>query len=394
MTRAPYTGANAAPVTREDALAMVQDLLDAAVRHDVSDIIKWYADDAVAVSPVFGVVSGRARIAATWETQFATFADLRLDVADILVDGERVAILGTVHTIDRGGWFGRPATGGPINYRLVLLLTVIDGKIVRDERIYDSAGVLERLEKARLDKELRTAAEVQRALLTRTADVGRCCESAGDSVPCRAIGGDFFEFLELPSGESGIVLADVAGKGPAAALLAAMVQGMFAVEAPAGRGPAATLSRINERLAARRIESRFATLVYATLSSDGRLVYSNAGHNPPVLLGRAGTHRLTTGGPILGSFGDAVFEEETLRLHDQDTLVMFTDGVTEARSTNDEEFGEDRLLACLTGNVGSAPGALLNRIFDAVRMFCGDAAQSDDITVTVTRYTSSGEESD
>jgi ketosteroid isomerase-like protein len=373
-------------MSREDALALVRQLVDSARRRDISRLMDAYADEAIAVSPVFGEVRGRAGIAATWETLSSTFADFAVEVSTVLVDGDRIAVLSTIATTDRMGWFGRPATGGPISYRLVLLLTVAGGKIVRDERIYDSTGVVERLEKVRLDKELRTAADVQRALLSRTSHIGRFCESVGDSVPCRAIGGDFFEFVELPSGDAGIVLGDVAGKGPAAALLAALLQGMFAVEAPAGGGPAVTLTRINQRLAARRLESRFATLVYGVLSSDGRLVYSNAGHNPPVLVARDGIRRLTTGGAILGVFGDAVFEEETLHLHDQDTLVMFTDGVTEARSESDEEFGEHRLMACLRTDAASPPNVLLHRIFAAVRSFCQHADPSDDITVTVTRF--------
>jgi ketosteroid isomerase-like protein len=373
-------------MSRETALALARQLLDAAWRRDISQLRDLYAEQAVAVSPVFGEVRGGAEIAATWETLFLTFADAAIEISDVLVDGDRVAVLSTLTATDRIGWFGRPATGGRISYRLVLLLTVAGGKIVHDERIYDSTGVLERLEKVRLDKELRTAGDVQRALLSRTSHRGRFCESVGDSVPCRAIGGDFFEFVELPSGDVGIVMGDVAGKGPAAALLAALLQGMLAVEAPAGGSPAATLSRINRRLAARSLESRFATLVYGVLSSDGRLVYSNAGHNPPVLAARDGIRRLTAGGPILGPFADAVFEEETLRLHDRDTLVMFTDGVTEARSAGDEEFGEDRLMACLSTDAASAPIVLLNRVFAAVREFSQDADPSDDITVTVTRF--------
>src|SRR5712692_11473150 len=342
-------------MSREQALALVQQLLDTASHRDIPRLMDLYADEAVATSPVFGEVRGRAAIAKTWETLFSTFTDVTVEISNVLVDGDRIAVLSTLATTDRAGWFGRPATGGSISYRLVLLLTVADGKIVHDERIYDSAGVLERLEKVRLDKELRTAADVQRALLSRTAQLGRFCESVGDSIPCRAIGGDFFEFVELPFGDAGIVMGDVAGKGPAAALLAAMVQGMFAVEATAGDGPAVTLSRINRRLAARRLEARFVTLVYGILSSDGRLVYSNAGHNPPTLVTRDGIRRLTAGGPILGVFVDAAFEEETLHLHHQDTLVMFTDGVTEARRADDEEFGEHRLMACLSTDAASSP---------------------------------------
>src|SRR5712692_10187869 len=364
-------------MSREQALALVQQLLDTASHRDIPRLMDLYADEAVATSPVFGEVRGRAAIAKTWETLFSTFPVVAVVISNVLVDGDRIAVLSTLATTDRAGWFGRPATGGPISYRLVLLFTFADGKVVHDERIYDSAGVVERLEKARLDKELRTAADVQRALLSRTAHLGRFCESVGDSVPCRAIGGDFFEYVELPSGDVGIAMGDVSGKGPAAALLAAMIQGMFAAAAPAGGGPAVTLSRITQWLAARRVEARFATLVYGVLSSDGRLVYSNAGHNPPALVARDGIRRLTTGGPILGVFVDAVFEEETLHLHHEDTLVMFTDGVTEARSASDEEFGEHRLMACLSTDAAASPTALLSHIFSAVREFCQHADQSD-----------------
>jgi ketosteroid isomerase-like protein len=373
-------------MSREAVVAVARALLESARRHDIPRMMELYAEDAVAISPVFGEMKGRAAIAATWETLFSTVAEFSVEISHMLVDRDRIAVLGSVEAIDRVGWFGRAATGGPISYRIVLLFTVAGGKVVRDERIYDSLGVVERLEKNRLDKELRTAAEVQRALMTRTARQVRFCESVGDSVPCRAIGGDFFEFLELPSGDAGIVMGDVSGKGPAAALLAALVQGMLAVEAPAGDRPAATLARINRRLAARELESRFVTLVYAVLASDGRLTYSNAGHNAAVLLTRDGTRRLSAGGPILGAFADAVFEEETLQLSDGDTLVMFTDGVTEARGPYDEEFGEFRLMACLRAYAASSPTVLLNRTFDAVREFCEQIDQSDDITVAVTRF--------
>lgn len=369
----------------EDARDLVRRLRDAAGSRDFARMAELYADDAVAVSPVFGTVRGGQAIVATWGTLLRTFADIALDISDILVDGDRVAVLATVNTTDRAGWFGRPATHAPINYRMVLLLTVRQERIVYDERIYDSAGVLERLEKARLDKEMRTAAEVQRALLSRTAQVAAFCESVGHSVPCRAIGGDFFEFVERPNGDVGIAMGDVSGKGPAAALLAALLQGMLAVEATSSASPAETLSRLNRHLIARRVESRFATLVYGVLSPDGRFVYSNAGHNPPVVCARAGIRRLDAGGPILGVFDSAIFEDETVRLDRRDTLVMYTDGVSEARGPQEEEFGEDRLIARLETSAALPPAELLDGIFKDVRGFCGQADQSDDITVTVTR---------
>ena len=379
---------------REDALEIVRRFRDAGGRRDVSAMTSLYAQDAVAISPIFGEVRGRDAIAATWQTMFTTFADLMLDILEVLVDGDRLAIIGHILTTDRIGWFGLPPTGSRIEYRIVLLLTTdAEGRIVRDERIYDNSGVVERLEKARLDKELRTAADVQRALLSRTAFVARFCEVVGHSIPCRAIGGDFFEFAELPSGAVAIAMGDVSGKGPAAALRASMLQGMIAVEAPNGASPGVAVSRLNERLAARHLEARFVTFVYGILAPDGRFTYTNAGHNAPVLLSRSGVRRLTKGGSILGAFPRATFEEESVTLGGGDSVVMFTDGVTEARSRDDEEFGEERLMASLQTAASATPMALLNRTFAAVGEFCGDAEQHDDVTVAVARYLASTYES-
>jgi len=369
---------------RDHALALVRQLLEAASRRDRARVAACYAADAVAVSPVFGEVHGGEAVALTWQTLFTTFADLTIENIDFLVDGDRVAVLGKISTTDRIGWFGLPPTGSPITYRLVMLFTIKDGLIVHDERIYDSTGILERLEKARLDKELQTAADVQRMLSSRTARVGPFYESVGDSLACRAIGGDFYEAIELPSGDCAMVIGDVAGKGPAAALLAALIQGMFAVDAPAGGGPQQWLTRLNRRLADRDLGARFATLVCATLTPDGGLTYANGGHNPPVLVGRDATRRLTAGGPIVGAFAGASFEEERLSLDEGDTLVLFSDGVTEARSAGGEEFGDDRLVRCIDSRL--PPADLLAGVFAAVGEFSQGAEQADDITLMVTRY--------
>jgi sigma-B regulation protein RsbU (phosphoserine phosphatase) len=165
-----------------------------------------------------------------------------------------------------------------------------------------------------------------------------------------------------------------------------MLQGMFLAEAGSGCGPATVLKRLNQRLLQRHLAPRFATLVYAELSAEGRLIYSNAGHNPPALLAQAGVRRLSSGGPILGAFEDAVFPEETLHLCDQDILVLFTDGVIEARNPQGEEFGEDRLLARLTSNAASPLKTLLNGVFSSVREFCDQTELSDDATLTITRF--------
>jgi steroid delta-isomerase-like uncharacterized protein len=383
-------------VVQEDAAAFVRAIQEAANAHDVARMRNFYAEDAVALSPVFGEVRGRDAVTRTWEALFKTVPDVSIDVTDVLADGDRIVFLGTVKGTDRFGWFGLPPTGAPLSYRLSTVCTRKDGKIVREERLYDVAGLVEHLEKARIDKELQTAAEVQSALLRRTSGAGPHWEMAGDSIPCRAIGGDFFEIAELPSGDLAVALGDVEGTGTPAALVAAMLHGMFVADARAGQSPGATLLRMNAQLAepgsgsrplvTRDARSRFATLVFGVLSSDGRFVYSNAGHVPPALFHRDGVRRLPAGGPILGAFPDAAFAEETLQLAPGDTLLIFSDGVTEARNSNEEEFGEDRPIACARERRADSPLGILDGLLGAVREFCGSAPQVDDITAVVTRY--------
>jgi phosphoserine phosphatase RsbU/P len=175
-----------------------------------------------------------------------------------------------------------------------------------------------------------------------------------------------------------------------------MLHGMFVADTQNGLGPAATLRRMNRQLAARSSGgliavtrprgSRFATLFYGILSPEGRLVYANAGHTPPVLLSRGAVRRLGSGGPILGAFPDASFEDGETRLEEGDTLLMFSDGVTEARNDRDEEFGEQRLLDCASQYFAEAPADILDGALRAVRAFVGSMPQSDDITLAVTRF--------
>jgi len=252
---------------------------------------------------------------------------------------------------------------------------------IESARLYREAT-----EKARMERELQLAAEIQRALLPDALQSGPHFEVAAASIPCRAIGGDFFDYFNLPDGHFAFALGDVAGKGPSAALLTAMIQGAFASQVTSVGSPAALMAHVNRTLIRRAIQSRFATVVYGMLSPDGRLTYSNAGHNPPVLLGRGGVRRLDKGGLILGLFPQAAYEEETLELEDGDTLVVFSDGVTEAMNAAGDEFGEERLLPCLDEHRGRTPEQLRDRILASVRTFAASAAQNDDVTALVLRY--------
>ena len=244
----------------------------------------------------------------------------------------------------------------------------------------------ETMEKARMEQEMRIAAEIQQALLPKGGRVGPFFRAAAASLPCRSIGGDFFDYVDLPNGAFGFALGDVAGKGPPAALLSAMMQGIFAAQAASSDAPAKTIARVNIALYRRGIESRFVTLMYGALEPDGQLTYCNAGHNPPLVVGKSGVRHLDVGGPIVGLFEGATFREDCVTLVPGDWLIVFSDGVSEAMSLTNDEYGEERILQTVEKHLTAEPPEMLQAIFTDVRAFTKGAAQSDDITALVLRY--------
>jgi phosphoserine phosphatase RsbU/P len=252
---------------------------------------------------------------------------------------------------------------------------------IENARLYREA-----LDKAAFEQELNVAAAIQRAMLPVANRAGVFFSAAAATVPCRAVGGDFFDYADLSAGRFGFILGDVAGKGPSAALLAAAMLGMFSAEATYHDGAATLMSRLNEGLLRRAIEARYLTTFYGVLSPDGRLICCNAGHNPPLLVSAGGIRRLETGGVVLGLFAHAPFEEECVTLEPGDFVVVFSDGVSEARDQEGLEYGDDRLIACASRARAQSPQDLLDAILADVRTFCGDTPQGDDITVVAIRY--------
>jgi sigma-B regulation protein RsbU (phosphoserine phosphatase) len=276
---------------------------------------------------------------------------------------------------------------------------------VHEQRVYDFSRLLmylsgeaepategprlyrQMLERAQHEHELKVAASIQQSLLPASRYSGRGFAVAASSVPCRAIGGDFFDYFHLPRGGFAFVLGDVAGKGPPAALLASLLQGIFTANALRDGTPAGLLSQANEALVRRAIEARFATAVYGVLDRRGRLTYCNAGHNPPLLVGRTGVRRLECGGMVVGAFEGAVFDDDTQQLEPGDVLVAYSDGLTEARDPRGEEFGEERLLSCVKAHCTLSATDLMECLLATVHQFSEGTAQTDDLTMLVLSYT-------
>jgi serine phosphatase RsbU (regulator of sigma subunit)/pSer/pThr/pTyr-binding forkhead associated (FHA) protein len=252
---------------------------------------------------------------------------------------------------------------------------------IESARLYAEAA-----EKARLDRDLRVAAEIQRALLAEPAYSGAICDVAAASLPCRTIGGDFYDYLEREDGAFAFALGDVAGKGPPAALLAAAAQSHFVAQATNAGDPAQTVARINLALLRRMIEARFATMFHGVITPAGELSYCNAGHEPPVVVTDEGVTSLETGGPILGLFGDATYASASVQLRPHDRVVICSDGVTEAVNVSGEEFGRLRLLDVIQRHRSGSVEHMLERVLEALRTFSHGAPQSDDMTLLVVGY--------
>jgi phosphoserine phosphatase RsbU/P len=252
---------------------------------------------------------------------------------------------------------------------------------IENARLYREA-----LDKAKFEQELKVAAAIQQSLLPAGNREGPYFSTAAASIACRAVGGDFFDYVDLASNRFGFIVGDVAGKGSPAALLASAVLGMFSAEATYQPSPAPLITRLNLGLFRRAIESRFLTTFYGILGANGSFTYCNAGHNPPLLVSSSDIRRLDKGGVVLGLFEQAAFEEETVTLEKGDLIIAFSDGVTEAMNPDAEEFTDDRLLACANAHRGEAPQQVLDALLADVQAFCAGATQSDDVTVVMVRY--------
>lgn len=252
--------------------------------------------------------------------------------------------------------------------------------VIENARLYQDA-----IHAERAAQELRIASEIQRALLPPNTFSAPWVELAASTTPCREVGGDLFDYVERNAGELAFTVADVSGKGTSAALLTAVVQGLLAGEAESADSPAQVCSRLNRSLCRRAIASKFVTVFYGQLDRDRRLHYCNAGHNAPFLVTASGVVRLETGGMPVGLFNFGQFETGEVMVSPGDLLVVFSDGVTEAVDASGDEFGDERLEACLTGLTDRSASAALAAVQNAVSAFAGTEPPRDDMTVMVLR---------
>jgi serine phosphatase RsbU (regulator of sigma subunit) len=240
-------------------------------------------------------------------------------------------------------------------------------------------------ERKKSEQELALAQETQESLLPRFLPQFEDFHIHAFNNPTRYVGGDFYDFLQLSSGEWVGVLADVSGKGMSAALLSSMVLGALSMELRSGTQPHAVLNRVNQLLCEKSLPFQFVTLFLFLLNPNGVGQFISAGHNPAYLFRSAtGTiEQLVSDAYFLGMFEFASYQSRMLHLCKGDILVVYSDGLTDAQNQQEEMFGEERLLKIIQQEAPSGSHAVEREFLKAIEEFTQGMPQTDDITFVV-----------
>jgi sigma-B regulation protein RsbU (phosphoserine phosphatase) len=265
---------------------------------------------------------------------------------------------------------------------------ILDAVAVEAASVMENARLVEReRERERLEREIGIARDIQRALLPREFHRYPYIEVTGTNQSCLEVGGDYFDLFDLGENRIAFVLADVSGKGLGAALMTTMLQGALSATT-FGQHPAETFAHINRFLCDHAQVERYATMFFGTLDAEGQLEYINAGHPSPLLIrgGQADAPYPAASCPV-GLIPDMEFANSVVQLQPGDTLVLFSDGVSEAMDPDQKEFGIERLKEVVALHATRPVGELQEAILESVQKFARGAHQADDITVLLLRFT-------
>ncbi len=293
----------------------------------------------------------------------------------LLVKSELKGVISVCNKKDEAGFT-------PGDQRLLAIIAAQSAQIIETARLYEEEKAL-----TSVREELRLALDIQVGLLPKTFPEIPGYRIAGSSVPAQMVGGDYFDFIAIDENRLAITLGDVSGKGLPAALLMSNLQATIRGMTLLDVSPAECLSRSNKLMYQSTDANKFASLFYGIVDTrNHRLSYSSAGHDLPFLVyGQQEPIRLKAGGLLLSCLEESEYEEDSVALEPGGLLVIYSDGITEARSEDNEEFGEERLSEVVMKHKDLSPQDLIRRITESVKEFAGNLPQMDDMTLVVVK---------
>ncbi|UCH65260.1 MAG: SpoIIE family protein phosphatase [Ignavibacterium sp.] len=264
--------------------------------------------------------------------------------------------------------------------RLLSIIAAQSAQIIENARLY-----LEEQNLMLMQEEMRLAAETQINLLPKSIPQIGDYQVAGKSIPAKDVGGDYYDFMQIDENNFAFCLGDVSGKGMSAAMLMSNLQATLRAQILSGVNSTETITRANTLLYQNTDSTKFVTLFLGIVNiKSNEIKYCNAGHNNPYHFDESNQLKeLDAGGLILGFQPDSSYEEGKIPFQQDDLLVLFSDGITEAMNDKNEEFGEERLTELITKYKSDDAYKMIDRIIDEVNLFTEGVAQSDDITLMI-----------
>ncbi|MFQ6618953.1 MAG: GAF domain-containing SpoIIE family protein phosphatase, partial [Fidelibacterota bacterium] len=284
---------------------------------------------------------------------------------------------------------GRIVEYGFDNDDIALLVAFANHVVIAIE---NSRLVEESIEKERLEQELKIARDVQISLLPKQIPSGlKNIDLAATSIPAHEVGGDYYDFIKLDKDRLGIVIGDVSGKGTSAAFYMAEIKGIVQSFSRIYKSPKRIMKKVNEALFGNLDRKSFISLIYAVLDMRSKsLVFSRAGHLPLVYYDGGEVKFLQPGGIGLGldrgKIFNAVIEERVIPLHSNDLIFMYTDGVNEARNSDNLEFGDERVKTALRMYADLSADEIKDNLVSEIKRFVGQSSLNDDITLIVAKF--------
>jgi phosphoserine phosphatase RsbU/P len=346
--------------------------LQQAIQQQESIITEDMAQAGASLQAAESIIAQRLRAIVA----MPLYAMSRASATDSAVQGRRGEFLGVVYLDSR-----RPAAFSNLDRR------ILDALAVEAASILDNARLVEKeRERERMEQQLAIARDIQQALLPRGLRDFPHLGISGINLPCLTVGGDYFDIFPLGEGRTAFIIADVSGKGLGAALLTTMLQGALS-GIRIGIEPAQVFNHINHFLCEHEDVARYATMFLGILDRSGEFEFINAGHPSPFLLSRGQIDEPFSDGSFpVGLMPDADYRPAHLKLSLGDTLVLFSDGVTEAMDPEDNLYGGARLRQALTDLHEATLDHMQKTVLSSIEAFTRGAAQADDITLLLVRY--------
>src|SRR5882762_5736267 len=356
-----------------ESLAPSQTAIQLALRKRQAVITEDLAQAEMDLQAAQSIVAQRLRAVVV----IPLYAFSHAKTTESIVNLQQGQFLGVLYLDSR-----RPAAFSKLDRQLLDAFTDQAASILDNARL-----VARERERQRLEEQINIARDIQQALLPRNFRDYPHLSVTGCNFPCLSVGGDYFDVFPLDDRRTAFLIADVSGKGLGAALLTTMLQGVLS-GMTLGTDPARLFNHLNRFLCDHAEVGRYATMFFGILDQQGGLEYINAGHPSPILIRQNGSaeEAFTEGSFPVGLVPQAEYFTAAVKLEPGDTLVLFSDGVTEAMDPKEDFFGIPRLVQMLTGHNDTPLDELQKLLLEAVENFSRGASQADDLTLLLVRY--------